>query len=53
MTFKSHLRAQYIAAQSRLLCLYLVDCGGAFLPNYDEVFSDRDHFGRHAAGRCE
>jgi 3-methylcrotonyl-CoA carboxylase beta subunit len=46
MTVKKHLRAQEIAWQNRLPCLYLVDSGGAFLPAQDEVFPDRDHFGR-------
>ena len=46
MTVKKHLRAQEIAAQNRLPCIYLVDSGGAFLPRQDEVFPDRDHFGR-------
>jgi len=46
MTVKKHLRAQEIAAQNRLPCIYLVDSGGANLPNQDEVFADRDHFGR-------
>jgi 3-methylcrotonyl-CoA carboxylase beta subunit len=46
MTVKKHLRAQEIAAQCHLPCLYLVDSGGANLPNQDEVFPDRDHFGR-------
>ena len=46
MTVKKHLRAQEIAAQNRLPCLYLVDSGGANLPSQDEVFPDRDHFGR-------
>nr|WP_283251185.1 carboxyl transferase domain-containing protein [Rhabdothermincola salaria] len=46
MTVKKHLRAQEVAAQNRLPCLYLVDSGGAFLPAQDEVFPDRDHFGR-------
>jgi 3-methylcrotonyl-CoA carboxylase beta subunit len=46
MTVKKHLRAQEIALQNRLPCLYLVDSGGANLPNQDEVFPDRDHFGR-------
>lgn len=46
MTVKKHLRAQEIAQQNRLPCLYLVDSGGAFLPLQDEVFPDRDHFGR-------
>ena len=46
MTVKKHLRAQEIASQNRLPCVYLVDSGGAFLPRQDEVFPDRDHFGR-------
>jgi 3-methylcrotonyl-CoA carboxylase beta subunit len=46
MTVKKHLRAQEIAAQNRLPCVYLVDSGGANLPTQDEVFPDRDHFGR-------
>ncbi len=46
MTVRKHLRAQEIAEQNRLPCLYLVDSGGANLPNQDEVFPDRDHFGR-------
>ena len=46
MTVKKHLRAQEIAAENRLPCVYLVDSGGAFLPLQDEVFPDRDHFGR-------
>ncbi len=46
MTVKKHLRAQEIAAQNRLPCIYLVDSGGAFLPLQDEVFPDREHFGR-------
>ncbi len=46
MTVKKHLRAQEIAWQNRLPCLYLVDSGGANLPNQDEVFPDREHFGR-------
>ncbi len=46
MTVKKHLRAQEIAQQNHLPCLYLVDSGGANLPNQDEVFPDRDHFGR-------
>lgn len=46
MTVKKHLRAQEIAAQNRLPCIYLVDSGGAFLPLQAEVFPDRDHFGR-------
>ena len=46
MTVKKHLRAQEIAEQNHLPCVYLVDSGGANLPNQDEVFPDRDHFGR-------
>ncbi|QJR10850.1 Methylmalonyl-CoA carboxyltransferase 12S subunit [Usitatibacter rugosus] len=46
MTVKKHLRAQEIAAQNRLPCVYLVDSGGAFLPLQDEVFPDKEHFGR-------
>ncbi|MEM9009952.1 MAG: carboxyl transferase domain-containing protein [Pseudomonadota bacterium] len=46
MTVKKHLRAQEIAAENHLPCIYLVDSGGANLPNQDEVFPDRDHFGR-------
>ncbi|MEM9223684.1 MAG: carboxyl transferase domain-containing protein [Pseudomonadota bacterium] len=46
MTVKKHLRAQEIARQNRLPCIYLVDSGGANLPNQTEVFPDRDHFGR-------
>ncbi|MFD6181511.1 carboxyl transferase domain-containing protein [Streptomyces goshikiensis] len=46
MTVKKHLRAQEVALENRLPCLYLVDSGGAFLPMQDEVFPDRDHFGR-------
>ena len=45
-TVKKHLRAQEIARENRLPCIYLVDSGGAFLPKQDEVFPDRDHFGR-------
>ena len=43
---KKHLRAQEIAMENNLPCIYLVDSGGAFLPRQDEVFPDRDHFGR-------
>jgi 3-methylcrotonyl-CoA carboxylase beta subunit len=46
MTVKKHLRAQEVALANRLPCIYLVDSGGAFLPRQDEVFPDRDHFGR-------
>ncbi len=46
VTVKKHLRAQEIAAENRLPCIYLVESGGAFLPAQDEVFPDREHFGR-------
>jgi 3-methylcrotonyl-CoA carboxylase beta subunit len=46
LTVKKHLRAQEVAQQNKLPCIYLVDSGGANLPNQDEVFPDRDHFGR-------
>ncbi len=46
LTVKKHLRAQEVAAENRLPCVYLVDSGGAFLPLQDEVFPDREHFGR-------
>jgi acetyl-CoA carboxylase carboxyltransferase component len=46
MTVKKHVRAQQVALENRLPCIYLVDSGGAFLPLQDEVFPDRDHFGR-------
>ena len=46
LTVRKHLRAQEIAEQNGLPCIYLVDSGGAFLPMQDEVFPDRDHFGR-------
>ena len=46
MTVKKHLRAQEVALENRLPCIYLVDSGGAFLPMQSEVFPDRDHFGR-------
>jgi 3-methylcrotonyl-CoA carboxylase beta subunit len=46
LTVKKHLRAQEISEQNHLPCIYLVDSGGAFLPRQDEVFPDRDHFGR-------
>lgn len=46
MTVKKHVRAQEVALENRLPCIYLVDSGGAFLPLQDEVFPDRDHFGR-------
>ena len=47
LTVKKHLRAQEIAEQNHLPCIYLVDSGGAFLPKQDEVFPDRDHFGKN------
>ena len=46
VTVKKHLRAQEIARENRLPCIYLVDSGGAFLPMQDEIFPDREHFGR-------
>ena len=46
LTVKKHLRAQEVAEQNHLPCIYLVDSGGAFLPMQDEVFPDREHFGR-------
>src|SRR3546814_5545364 len=46
MTVKKHLRAQAVALENRLPCVYLVDSGGAFLPMQDEVFPDKEHFGR-------
>src|SRR5919198_1342654 len=46
LTVKKHLRAQEIALENRLPCIYLVDSGGAFLPRQDDVFPDREHFGR-------
>lgn len=46
LTVKKHLRAQEVALQNNLPCIYLVDSGGAFLPKQDEVFPDKDHFGR-------
>ena len=46
LTVKKHLRAQEVAERNRLPCIYLVDSGGAYLPMQDEVFPDRDHFGR-------
>ncbi|WP_147916457.1 carboxyl transferase domain-containing protein [Ruania zhangjianzhongii] len=52
MTVKKQLRAQQIAAENRLPCLYLVDSGGAYLPMQDEVFPDADHFGRIFANQA-
>lgn len=51
-TVRKHLRAQEIAEEHRLPCLYLVDCGGAFLPEQDRVFPDRDHFGGAFYNQC-
>jgi 3-methylcrotonyl-CoA carboxylase beta subunit len=51
-TVKKHLRAQEIAFENRLPCVYLVDCGGAFLPEQDRVFPDRDHFGGTFYQQC-
>ena len=51
-TVKKHLRAQEIAFENRLPCLYLVDCGGAYLPEQDRVFPDRDHFGGTFFQQC-
>ncbi len=51
-TVKKHLRAQEIAAENRLPCIYLVDCGGAYLPEQDRVFPDRDHFGNGFHRQC-
>jgi 3-methylcrotonyl-CoA carboxylase beta subunit len=51
-TVKKHLRAQEIAEEHRLPCLYLVDCGGAYLPEQDRVFPDRDHFGGAFYNQC-
>ena len=51
-TVRKHLRAQEIAEEHRLPCVYLVDCGGAFLPEQDRVFPDRDHFGGTFYNQC-
>ncbi len=51
-TVRKHLRAQEIAEEHRLPCIYLVDCGGAFLPEQDRVFPDRDHFGGTFYNQC-
>ena len=51
-TVKKHLRAQEIAFENKLPCLYLVDCGGAYLPEQDRVFPDRDHFGGTFFQQC-
>ena len=51
VTVKKHLRAQEVALHNNLPCVYLVDSGGAFLPRQDEVFPDREHFGRSSTTR--
>ena len=51
-TVKKHVRAQEIAEENRLPCIYLVDCGGAFLPEQDRVFPDKDHFGNTFYRQC-
>ena len=51
-TVKKHVRAQEIAEENRLPCIYLVDCGGAYLPEQDRVFPDRDHFGNTFLRQC-
>jgi 3-methylcrotonyl-CoA carboxylase beta subunit len=51
-TIKKHVRAQEIAAEHRLPCIYLVDCGGAYLPEQDRVFPDKDHFGNAFLRQC-
>ena len=51
-TVKKHVRAQEIAEQNRLPCIYLVDCGGAYLPEQDRVFPDKDHFGNTFFRQC-
>lgn len=51
-TVKKHVRAQEIAEENRMPCLYLVDCGGAYLPEQDRVFPDRDHFGNSFHRQC-
>jgi 3-methylcrotonyl-CoA carboxylase beta subunit len=53
LTVKKHLRAQQVALQNRLPCIYLVDSGGAFLPMQDEVFPDAEHFGRIFANQAQ
>ncbi|MEH6477367.1 MAG: carboxyl transferase domain-containing protein [Sneathiella sp.] len=52
-TVKKHIRAQEIASAHRLPCIYLVDCGGAYLPEQDRVFPDRDHFGNTFYRQCQ
>ncbi|TDJ64213.1 MAG: methylcrotonoyl-CoA carboxylase [Proteobacteria bacterium] len=51
-TVKKHVRAQEVAEQNRLPCIYLVDCGGGYLPEQDRVFPDRDHFGNSFYRQC-
>ena len=51
-TVKKHVHAQEIAAENRLPCIYLVDCGGAYLPEQDRVFPDKDHFGNGFLRQC-
>jgi 3-methylcrotonyl-CoA carboxylase beta subunit len=51
-TVKKHLRAQEVAWENRLPCIYLVDCGGAYLPEQDRVFPDKDHFGTTFYNQC-
>lgn len=51
-TVKKHVRAQEIAEENRITCIYLVDCGGAYLPEQDRVFPDRDHFGNTFLRQC-
>ncbi len=51
-TVKKHIRAQEVAWENRLPCLYLVDCGGAYLPEQDRVFPDKDHFGNTFLNQC-
>ncbi|MEI9889198.1 MAG: carboxyl transferase domain-containing protein [Rhizomicrobium sp.] len=52
-TVKKHIRAQDIASENRLPCIYLVDCGGAYLPEQDRVFPDKDHFGTTFYNQCQ
>ena len=52
-TVKKHIRAQEIASENRLPCIYLVDCGGAYLPEQDRVFPDKDHFGTTFFNQCQ
>ena len=52
-TVKKHVRAQEIARENRLPCIYLVDCGGAYLPEQDRVFPDKGHFGSTFYNQCK